>query len=174
MSESSPQQESKMGIFTQEPTPARGIQEGCPRDMVTADQYGKRATRYEHEDIVLSNEYVAMIGHIDRTIEDLIAEVSKLTDYANALKQALHTRVIDLTVMVQREKAVVVDLQGHFQDLHTRIAGKRNEMIPTARSNGNPPANSEPAVTAQEEAAVVNAEIVINTQVRGKAAKAAT
>lgn len=160
-----------MGIFTQEPTPARRIQEDRPRGVepigeITADQYGKRATRYEHEDIVLSNEYVAMIGHIDRTIEDLIAEVSKLTDYANALKQALHTRVIDLTVMVQREKAVVVDLQGHFQDLHTRIAGKRNEMAPAVRSNGNggAPTSSEPSVPVQAAEVAGKDETVVNVQ----------
>ncbi len=144
-----------MGIFPVRASAERIPQQDRPRDMAkmlrentdrgdpvdeieAADQYGKRPTRYEHQEIVLSNEYIAMIEHIDRTMEGLIGEVSKLTEYARALKDALHVRVIDLTVLVQREKAVVVDLQGHFQDLHARITETRNaKTTPTPRSNGN-------------------------------------
>lgn len=147
-----------MGILTRSQAPAeqdrprdmaRIIQNatdrGDPVDEITVDKYGKRPTRYEHEDIVLSNEYLAMIEHIDRTIEDLVSEVGKLTEYASALKQALHVRVIDLTVLVQREKAVVVDLQGHFQDLNARISEKRNEK--TAPASRIVDASIEPAST---------------------------
>lgn len=149
-----------MGLLTRSQAPA---EQDRPRDMAriiqnatdrgdpvdevaTADKYGKRPIRYEHEDIVLSNEYLAMIEHIDHTIEDLVSEVGKLTEYASALKQALHVRVIDLTVLVQREKAVVVDLQGHFQDLNARISEKRNEK--TAPASRIVDASSEPVKAA--------------------------
>lgn len=126
---------------------------GDPVDEIgAADQYGKRAPRYEHEDIVLSNEYIAMIEHIDRTIEDLVGEVTKLAEYANKLKEALHVRVIDLTVLVQREKAVVVDLQGHFQDLHARITEKRNEKTAPPRGNGSIESIVAPEAAPPEQA----------------------
>jgi len=93
-------------------------------EVSPADQYGQRPTRYEHEDIVLSNEHLAMVGKIDSVVSDVEASVAQLKEYANALTQALRERVIDLTVLVEREKAVVSDLQAAFSEMHARVMEK--------------------------------------------------
>lgn len=103
-----------------------------------ADQYGKRQPRYEHEDVVLSNEYLMMISHIDSTMDDLFQRFMALRACATKLTETLRDRVIELTVLVSAEKAVVADLQGHFKDLASRITEKRNAQFTHApRGNGN-------------------------------------
>lgn len=105
-----------------------------------ADQYGKRQPRYEHEDVVLSNEYLMMISHIDSTMDDLFQRFTALRACATKLTETLRDRVIELTVLVSAEKAVVADLQSHFKDLASRITETRNAQTapaPAPRSNGN-------------------------------------
>lgn len=114
-----------------------------PLAKIEPDQYGK-PTRYEHEEIVLSNEHLAMVAYIDSLMNGLAADVAQLRDHANALTAALRNRVIDLTVLVEREKAVVIDLQDTFQAAHARIVERRIE-----KSNGGNGAT----VNAEEAAA---------------------
>lgn len=130
------------------------------RDIVAgdldADQYGKRK-KYEHEEIVLSNEYIAMAAHIDNTMDDLFQRLTALRACATKLTENLRDRVIQLTVLVTAEKAVVADLDQHFKALASRITETRNAQItPAHRSTGNGSAHAnggEPHVGEDEEAA---------------------
>lgn len=137
------------------------------RDIVAtdldADQYGKRR-RYEHEEIVLSNEYLAMASHIDSVMSDLSQRHTALMACATKLKENIRDKVIQLTVLVTAEKAVVADLDQHFKALASRITETRNAQFnPASGGNGNgsvrtngggePHVGEEPQHASDEEGA---------------------
>lgn len=88
---------------------------------IVADQYGKRKARYEHEDIVMANEYILMIKHIDDTIEMLRQRLNATIVEADSLKVILQERVELLTKRVDHEKTVIEAYKNEFTGIHARV-----------------------------------------------------
>ena len=100
-------------------TGAAGDVEGAISQVV-ADEYGKRK-RYEHEDIVMSNEYIVMIKHIDDTLKMLRDRLDATVEAAESLKTVLQERVSILTRRVDHEKTVIDAYRIEFVGIHARV-----------------------------------------------------
>ncbi len=101
--------------------PTDDVEAGIKRIVHSADQYGKRTPRYEHEDIVMANEYIAMIQHIDDTLAMLRDRLAVTVEEAEGIKAVLAERITSLTRRVDHEKAVINAYRGEFAGLHTRV-----------------------------------------------------
>jgi hypothetical protein len=117
--------------------PVDDVETEIRKSVKAADQYGKRHSRYEHEEIVLANEFLAMIQHTESMMDGVMKDVADLRTYASALTEAMRDRVIDLTARVNREKAVISALQGEFKGLADRIAEVRDPK-PTITDQTDP------------------------------------
>lgn len=116
-------------------TDAAGEVEGAISKIV-ADEYGKRK-RYEHEDIVMSNEYIVMIKHIDDTLKMLRDRLDATVEAAESLKAVLQERVSVLTQRVDHEKTVIEAYRVEFVGIHTRVTEAIDVQATPVSGNGN-------------------------------------
>lgn len=173
------QRGNKMGIFQAQATPERIPQQDRPRDMVKmihaatdrgnpvdemeggirqlaatnldADHYGKRNPRYEPQELILSNELIALIGKIDSDGAELRDRTDEVLRVQNDVKAVLQKYVLDLNCHVQRQMAIVDVFRDEIAGMKTRIVETLNaKPAPAPRPNGNgiAHANSE---TSDEE-----------------------
>lgn len=89
-------------------------------NQIVADKYGKRNIR-QHEDIIMANEYIAMIKHIDDTIAMLQERLTATIEEAETLKAVLHGRVGTLTKRVEHELTIITAYKTEFTGIHQRV-----------------------------------------------------
>ncbi len=104
--------------------------------QIVADEYGKRK-RYEHEDIVMSNEYIVMIKHIDDTLKMLHDRLAATVEAAESLKTVLQERVSVLTRRVDHEKTVIEAYRVEFVGIHARVTEAIDVQETPVIVNGN-------------------------------------
>lgn len=123
-----------MGLLNRQPERSRDMAKmlqsaeanGEMQPTEVAEQFGRRpSVRREDDDAILCNEHFALMGYFDRLIDETSADLERLRQFKDQLTEALRDRVIGFTAAVQREKAVIADLQGALQDMHERMNGRR-------------------------------------------------